>query len=297
MKQFAALLPVMAGVLWGSVGVFLRKMTAFGMDNSTVMFARMSFGIVIMFVGFLVVDKSLLKLRKKDLAIILLGAIGGNLGLSYLYNEAMNRLTLSFAAVLLSTFPIFVIFFAAILFKEKVTGRKVICMCVAIVGCVLVSGFLEGSSAVSWTAVGVAAGIASSFCYALYSITSKVILQRGYHSLTITFYFMLLVGLVMMPFTEFHVLGEFIKAAPAGKTIFLLSHSALCAVVPYVIYTMSFKYMDAGKVAILAAIEPAAAMVFGAVFFNEIPTVLMVGGMFLTIAALSVLCLPEKQKQ
>ena len=297
MNKFAAVLPVTAGILWGSVGVFLRRMTDFGMDNFTVMFARMTFGVILMLAGILLVDKKLLQVRKKDIGLIIFGAIGGNFGLSYFYNEAMMQLSLSFAAVLLSTFPIFVMFFAAILFKEKITGRKVICMFIAIAGCVLVSGFLEARGTITWTAAGVAVGVVSSFCYGLYSIITKMLSQRGYHSITITFYFMLVIAFVTMPFADCSIIAEFIKAAPAVNIIFLIAHSALCAVVPYVIYTMSFRYMDSGKAAILAAIEPAAATVFGAVFFHEIPTVLMVAGVFVTIAALAILCMPEKRRK
>lgn len=296
MKKFAALLPLTAGALWGSVGIFVRKMTAFGMDNSTILFARMFLGVLIMLAGLLVLKREFLQVKAKDIGIIIFGAVTGNLGLSYFYNDAMNRLTLSFAAVLLSTFPIFVMFFAAILFKEKITHRKVLCTGLAITGCVLVSGFLEANGEITWTAAGIAAGVAASFCYGLYSIMSKMIMQRGYHSITITFYFMLVISAVLAPFTDFRMIADFVTAAPVGNTALLLGHSALCAVIPYVIYTMSFNYMDSGKAAILAAIEPAAAMIFGVLFFNEIPTILMVCGMLLTIAALSVLCLPAKKE-
>lgn len=294
MSRFAALMPITSGIMWGSVGVFMRKLDAFGMDNFTVLFVRMTFGVMLMFAGIILVNKNLLKVRKKDIGLMLLGAIGGNFGLSYFYNEAMIRLSLSFAAVLLSTFPIFVMFFAAILFKEKITGRKIICIFIAITGCVLVSGFLEAKGEITWTAAGVAIGVAASLCYGLYSVFSKMLSERGYHSITITFYFMLVIGVVATPFADFGMVGEFIKAAPAANIAFLFLHSAICAVIPYVIYTMSFRYMDSGKAAILAAIEPAAATVFGAVFFNEIPTVLMITGVFVTISALVVLCMPEK---
>ena len=297
MKRFAALLPITAGVLWGSVGVFVRKMTAAGMDNFTMMFIRMSLGVLLMLAGLLMVNRDMLKLKAKDIGIVIFGAVAGNLGLSFFYNEAIIKLSLSFAAVLLSTFPIFVMFFAAILFKEKITGRKVICIILAIAGCVLVSGFLESQGQITWTVAGVAVGVIASFCYGLYSVVSKMIMQRGYHSITITFYFMLVIAIVMAPFADFGVLGGFMAQAPVGNTVFLLMHSALCAVIPYVIYTMSFNYMDSGKAAILAAIEPVAAMVFGVLFFHEIPTILMVGGMILTIVSLAVLCMPEKEKQ
>jgi len=295
MKKFAALMPLTAGILWGSVGIFVRRMTAFGMENSTILFTRMFLGVIIMLAGILLVNRGLLHLNKKDIGIIIFGAVTGNLGLSYFYNEAMNELTLSFAAVLLSTFPIFVMFFAAVLFRERITKRKVLCMIMAIAGCVLVSGFLEAKGAITWTAAGVAAGVAASFCYGLYSIMSKMIMQRGYNSITITFYFMLTISVVLTPFTDFGIITDFVAEAPVVNGALLLGHAALCAVIPYVIYTMSFNYMDSGKAAILAAIEPAAAMIFGVILFDEIPTILMVAGMILTIVALSVLCMPEKK--
>lgn len=296
MKRFAVLLPVTAGVLWGSVGVFVRKMDAFGMDNFTMMFIRMFLGVLLMLAGLIVVDRNLLKVKLKDAGIILFGALAGNLGLSFFYNEAIIKLSLSFAAVLLSTFPVFVMILAAIFFKERITKRKVTCMLLAIAGCVLVSGFLEAGGNIIWSAAGLAVGVLSAFCYGLYSIITKMIMQRGYHSITITFYFMAVIMAVMAPFADLQVLGQFVTEAPVANTSFLVLHSALCAVIPYVIYTMSFNYMDSGKAAILAAIEPAAAMVFGALFFSEIPSLLSVVGMFVTISALSVLCLPEKTK-
>lgn len=296
MKRFAVLLPVTAGVLWGSVGVFVRKMDAFGMDNFTMMFIRMFLGVLLMLAGLIVVDRNLLKVKLKDAGIILFGALAGNLGLSFFYNEAIIKLSLSFAAVLLSTFPVFVMILAAIFFKERITKRKVTCMLLAIAGCMLVSGFLEAGGNIIWSAAGLAVGVLSAFCYGLYSIITKMIMQRGYHSITITFYFMAVIMAVMAPFADLQVLGQFVAEAPVANTSFLVLHSALCAVIPYVIYTMSFNYMDSGKAAILAAIEPAAAMVFGALFFSEIPSLLSVVGMFVTISALSVLCLPEKTK-
>ena len=55
--------------------------------------------------------------------------------------------------------------------------------------------------------------------------------------------------------------------------------------------------MDAGKASILASSEPAAAMVFGFLLFDERPTVLMVCGMALTICAIVLLSCPEKHRK
>ena len=38
MKKLMLLLPVLSGVLWGSAGIFVRTLDAFGFDNCTMIF-------------------------------------------------------------------------------------------------------------------------------------------------------------------------------------------------------------------------------------------------------------------
>ena len=54
---------------------------------------------------------------------------------------------------------------------------------------------------------------------------------------------------------------------------FLLLHSLLTSVLPYICFTVALNYVEAGKVAILASGEPIAAMLFGIFFYQEIPTI------------------------
>ena len=71
-------------------------------------------------------------------------------------------------------------------------------------------------------------------------------------------------------------------------------HSLFASVLPYVLYTLSLNYMETGKASILASAEPVAAMLFGLFFFSEIPTPLSLAGLALTITALALLSLPDK---
>ena len=77
---------------------------------------------------------------------------------------------------------------------------------------------------------------------------------------------------------------------------FMLLHSLCTSVLPYVCYTVGLNYMEAGKASILAACEPVAAMVFGILFYREMPTALSLAGLFLTVIALIFLGLPEKKR-
>ena len=295
MKKLVITFPTLAGIMWGATGVFARVLKGYGMSNSTILETRMLLGVIILFIGCMIVDRSMLKINMKDAGIFAAGGLLGNFGLSYFYTEATNQLSLSFAAVLLCTFPVFVMLMSAFLFKEKITIRKIGCMVLAFAGCVLVSGLFESGQA-DWTAFGVGIGILAAFCYALYSIFSKMARERGYSPITITLYFMLLVSIVLAPFTDWQQIGQFVGEAPGANALFLLGHCLCAAVVPYVIYTYSMSFMDAGKASILASSEPMAAMVLGALIFEEMPTLLMVAGMFITVAAIVILSLPEKDE-
>lgn len=311
MKKIIILFPTLAGIMWGATGVFTRILNAYGMNNATILETRMLIGTVILAAGCLLVNPSLLKIRRKDWWIFLGGGILGNFGLSYFYTEAINQLSMAFAAVLLCTFPVFVMLLSAVLFHEPVTGKKAGCMVLAFTGCVLVSGILESGilesgllpggnlpgGSVRISALGVLTGLLAAFCYALYSIFTKTARNRGYSSITITFYFMALVTLLLAPMTDWKQMGAYVAQAPVSDGIFLLAHSLCAAVLPYVIYTFAMTYMDAGKASILASSEPAAAMVFGFLLFDERPTVLMVCGMALTICAIVLLSCPEKHRK
>ncbi|MDR3355246.1 MAG: DMT family transporter [Synergistaceae bacterium] len=296
MKKLMLLLPIVSGILWGSVGIFVRELSAFGADSYTVLSSRMLIAALILFIGILTFDRSLLKIKLKDAWVFAAGGLLGMFGLNFCYNESINQLTLSLAAVLLSLSPIFVVLWGAILFKEKITIQKVGCMFLAILGCTFTSGVLESTSSMKWSAAGIFIGVLSAFFYALYSVFSKIAMGKGYQVFTITFYSLLTVSIVLSPLTDWHILGDFIMAAPIGHSIFMALHSLCTSILPYVLYTAALSHVETGKASILAAGgEPIAAMIFGVLFFSEIPTFLSLSGLALTIIALSLLCMPTKQ--
>lgn len=296
MKRIIVTFPTLAGIMWGATGVFTRVLSAYGMNNATILETRMLLGTIILAAGCLLVNPSLLKIRKQDIWVFVCGSVLGNFGLSYFYTEAINQLSMAFAAVLLCTFPVFVMLLSAVLFHERITAKKIGCMGLAFAGCVLVSGLLEADAAMDVTAAGVAIGILAAFCYALYSIFSKLAKERDYSSITITFYFMMLITFLLAPMTDWKLMAAYVMEAPAANGLFLLGHSLCAAVVPYVIYTFALAYMDAGKASVLATSEPVAAMVFGYLLFSEVPTALMLTGMVLTIGAIIILSLPERKR-
>ena len=295
MKQLLYLMPIISGAMWGSAGIFVRKLTEQGMNSYTVVSVRVVLAVLILAVWLGIYDRNLLKIKLKDLWIFVAGGIVGMFGLNICYNFAISELSLSLAAVLLSLSPVFVLFMAAILFKEKITSKKVICMTIAIAGCVLASGVLESASTMRWSVKGIIVGIIGAFFYGLYGIISKTALERGYHAFTTTFYCLFMVMLVVIPLTNWKLVTNVVVANPIKMSVFLVIHSLCTSVLPYILYTFSIRYIDAGMASILASGEPVAAMIFGVIFFSEIPTVLSVVGIVLVIVALALLSMPDKK--
>lgn len=295
MKQLLYLMPIISGAMWGSAGIFVRKLTELGMNSYTVVSVRVVLAVLILAVGLGIYDKDLLKIKLKDLWIFVAGGVVGMFGLNICYNFAISELSLSLAAVLLSLSPVFVLFMAAILFKEKITSKKVICMTIAIAGCVLASGVLESASTMRWSVKGIIVGTIGAFFYGLYGIISKTAMERGYHAFTTTFYCLFMVMLVVIPLTNWKLVTDVVVANPVKMSVFLVIHSLCTSVLPYILYTFSIRYIDAGMASILASGEPVAAMIFGVIFFSEIPTVLSVVGIVLVIVALALLSMPDKK--
>ncbi|WP_020003880.1 DMT family transporter [Brachyspira innocens] len=286
LKKIVPIFPILAGILWGATGIFIRKSTELSMNNITIVSSKAVTASVIMFVSIFLYNKSLIKIHLKDIFIFISAALIGMLGVNIFFNESVSFLSLSLAAVLLSLSPIFVLLLSYFLYKEKITLKKLISIILAFFGCILVSNIVKSEVKISlW---GVISGLLAAFSYALYSIISKKAMLKGYHSLTITLYAFIFIAIITAPFSDWNLIIDLIKK-DNNIFIFIILHSLLVLILPYVFYTVSLNYMDTGKASILASCEPIAASVFGIIFFNEIPNIFSVVGIILTITALTLL--------
>lgn len=287
MKKIYLLLPILAGIMFGSTGIFVRTLTENGVDSTTLLFLRFSIAILYIFIAIFLTDKSLLKLNKNDMPYFILCGLC-ILGLNLCYNSSINSVPLSLAAILLSTAPVFVLVFEYFLFNEKITSIKVICVVLVLIGCTLVTGLIEENS-IDISILGIIAGIGSAIFWAIYSVTSRKSIDMGRHTFTILLYSLMTITIVTIPFTSFTQIGNFINLNPGPNIIFLLLHSLVSFALPYIFITISLNHLDAGTAVILSSGEPIAALVFGMIFYLEMPTPLMVCGVFITIAALILL--------
>ena len=291
-KKIYLILPIISGILYGSSGIFVRTLTQNGIDATTLLFLRFSIAIPVMVIAILATDKKQLKIKLSDIKLLIITAMG-IIGLNILYNIAMNTISLSIAAVLLSSDPVFVLIIAYLIFKEKITKSKVLSIILVLIGCILTTGLIEGNAS-NVTGIGIIGGIGAAIFWAIYMMGSKKALENGLHTYTILLYSILINTIVLIPFTSFNQITTFVNADIIGNTIFLILHSTLSFAIPYILLTVSIKYMDSGSASIFTSgAEPLAALIFGMLFYSEIPTILMFSGIILTIIALAILSKSE----
>ena len=262
MKKIYLILPILAGIMFGSSGIFVRTLTQNGIDPSTLLFLRFSIAIIPILLAIFLTDRELFKIDKSDIPLFIACAIC-IIGLNLCYNESMNTIPLSLAAVLLSLAPIYVIIIAYIAFGEKITSKKVICMLLAIFGCVLMTGVLENSM-MNFSLFGIACGIGAGLFWAFYLIASKKSIKNGKHTFTILLYSIIIISIALIPFTDFGQINAFVSINPLLAIVFLIIHSTFSFALPYVFSTLSLNFIDSGTSSIfLSASEPFAALLFG----------------------------------
>ena len=292
MKKIYLILPLLAGMMFGSGGVFVRTLMANGINSTTLLFLRFSIAILPILIAILVTDRNLFKIYLKDIPLFLVCAMC-ILGLNLCYNESMGSIPLSLAAVLLSLAPIYVLVIAYFAFREKITNKKLICMALAIFGCILMTGVLETDLS-NLPVYGIIAGIGAGLFWAVYLIASKKSIENGKHTFTILIYSIVFISIGLIPFTNFGQITHFISLNPVLVIVFLIMHSTLSFALPYIFSTLSLNYIDSGISSImLSGTEPFAALIFGLIFYSEVPTFMMSCGFILTIIAMMVLSKTE----
>ena len=290
MKKLAPFLVILAGCCWATLGVFVRHLNEIGLQSMQIVEARSVLTTIAMFVFLGIFRRDLLKVKAKDLWCFAGGGIISVILFNFCYFQTIQRASLSVAAILLYTSPIFVLLLSLPLFGEKLTRKKLLCLIMAFVGCALASGLTAGGMTLSPQTL--LFGLGSGFGYGLYSIFSRFALQRGYHPITITAYIFLFGAIGGIPLTDFGQIAAI--AGQPDNLLYLIVYTVVTTIIPYCAYTTGLQHIENGVAAVLACIEPVMATLFGIFFFSELPTLTGWLGIALVLTALTLLNLRPK---
>lgn len=283
---------LLSGMLWGSIGIYTRWFSARGIRSSDITFLRLLIGTAFLFTVLLVRDRDSLKIRKKDFWLFPCSGICSILFFQICYLMTIRQASLSTAAILLYTSPVFVTLFSFLFFREKLTLKKILAALLSVFGCALVSGFFGTAQRMSIPTLLI--GLGSGIGYALYSIFSRAALNRGYSSLAIPTWSFFFALLPLACFADYASIWSLIRTAPLKTIGMWILMSLTTAAFPYMLYTYGLTGMDTGKAAVTAAIEPIVATLIGIFLYHETMTPEAALG---TMAVLGAILLSNRQEK
>ena len=282
---------IAAASLWGCIGLFLKLLTAAGLTSMQGVALRSLAGCLSYWLFLFFTDRSALRADPRDWYWFFGTGVCSLLFFNWCYFNAITLSSMSVAAVLLYTSPVFVTLMSALFFREKITPVKITALIVTFAGCVLVTGlFPLGQAPISLQTI--LFGLGAGFGYALYSIFGKFVLKK-YSPATVTFYTILTSALFSLPLSGLHTNLAALSDGRAWAGA--LGVGVLCCALPYHLYTSGLKDAEPGRAAILATVEPFVAAGLGILLFHEAVTPWKLLGMAAILGAVLLLNLPEKR--
>ena len=250
-------------VIVGTVGVFRRCIP---LSSALIAFFRGMIGAAFLLV-FMALRKKRVekKISGKMLGLLALG--GAFLGINWLLLfEAFNHTTVAKATLCYYFQPTIVLLLSTMLFKEKLTGRKLLCALAALIGMVFVSGVLNGGTAGTHDIRGILLAVGAACFYALVVILNK---KTGgvdpYRKTVLQLFF---ASAALVPSLLIH--GDFRHAALDGRSaLLLLAVGLIHTGVVYILYFGSMSGLRAQTISALSYIDPVTAMIVSAAVLGE----------------------------
>lgn len=277
---------MLAGACFGCTGLFARMQNTMGLGSLDILFLRCIVAIICFFIQMMVTDRSLLKIRLKDLWMFALVGLGGQLFFSFCYYTAITMMSVSTACILLYLCPAFVMIMAHFFFKDPVGKRGVLAVILCVLGCACVSGF--GGTV---SGLGLLFGLGSAFAFALINIIDRFILSRGYKGTTVNFYLFLFAGFGSALLTH---PGRTLQIATANPANFMICLGAglVTSFLSYLFFSYALSGCESGKVSILASTEPVVASLLSVFVFHEPFGILSLIGIVLVLVSIVMMNQP-----
>ena len=254
-----------AGALWGTSCLFVKHLSAGGMDQAMQAAFKVTITAVFYLVLLLVTGSEKLKVSPRDLWLFAAAGTVSVAVFTRLHYYTLIHGQASVSISLLYTAPAWVMLISAALFRERITRRKLAALVLTVLGCALVAGLLGERYRTPPLIVGLS--LLAGLCYGLYSVFAKIATRR-YHPLTVTFYTFLFAALVTVPFGRVpEALG--LMAGQPSLALWCLGKSLFSTILPYLLYTWGIRRTEAGRAAVCAALDPLVSALFGITVFHE----------------------------
>lgn len=278
-------------VIFGSIGIFRRYIP---LSSAALACFRGLAGALVLFLA--------AKAQKKTIShhigagkVLRLAVTGALMGLNWIFLfEAYNHTTVATATLCYYMQPTIVMLLSPLLFSERLTGRKGLCVVLSLIGMVLVSGLAESGAPRLAEMKGVLFGLAAAVLYASVVIMNKKL--PGLDAYEKTIIQLLSAAAALIPYLLFAGKPAAVTWTPtviAMLAVVGVMHTGLA----YALYFGSMDGLKAQTVALLSYLDPIVALVLSALILKERMTPFGIAGAVLIIGAALMSEIEPKNKK
>ncbi len=280
-KAKGYILGSIAAATYGMNPLFALPLYKTGMDPDSVLFFRYLFAIPLLGIMIKARGRTFKIQRKETFPLIIMGLLVALSSLTLF--QSYNYMAAGIASTLLFVYPIMVALIMAFAFKEKLALQTIVCMLLALGGIGLLYKSEDGSTL---SLIGTLLVFASALSYAIYIVGINQTTLKNVATLKVTFY-VLLFGLSLF---AARLLYSGVLNTPDQWYLWgnLLALAVFPTAISFLYTTSAIQYIGSTPTAILGALEPVTAIIFGITVFGESLTVRESIGLVMIIVAVTL---------
>lgn len=271
-RLIGILLTFISGVLFATLPILFRSVTANGVNLVTALALRFTLASLVIWVLLFIqiardnkrqaqphnINTSMRWAQRA--AFVLMGLL--YIGQSFSYLTSSVRIPIATTSILLYTYPAIVTVLARLFLKEPFTRIKVLSLMLALAGTVLTLGAPQAANDV----LGIAYGLAAALIYSTYIIIGAKA-QQGISPQRSSALITLSAGLLSGLYGA--ATGQLQLALSGTAWLSVVALAVLSAALPIVFFLMGLERIGASQASIISTSELASTAIFGAVFLAQ----------------------------
>jgi drug/metabolite transporter (DMT)-like permease len=268
-----------SAVGFGTLGIFGIYAQQAGLSIPTVLSFRFLLAAAIVWLLLAVQDR-IVVLRGRTLAIALgLGAFGYATQ-SGLYFLGLEFMTAGLVAIVLYTYPAFVVILAVLTIDERLTRTLLLALALSLAGVALVTGANPAGASL----IGVGIVLGAALAYAIYITVSRAMLVT-LDPLVLTAYVLPAAGATFVLIGT--ATGDLaVPTTPSAWTI-LVCIAVFATALPVVAFFAGITHIGASRAGIISTVEPPVTVALGAALLAEpVTTATVVGGALILLGVI-----------
>jgi len=270
MKGYLAI--TLAALCLSFIGIF----TNFIGDNIpsiSLNFLRLVFATITLAAIMPFLDKSFLRIRKKDLPYLLLIGILTAINFT-MFITSFTFVPIANVVIIVALYPLFLIPFSWLILREKTSKRELLSILLAILALIIINPLAPGQY------FGNLLALISAIMFAL--LVAYMRYEDRDHNIGVVFWFMFFATLFLSPSAFVYGFGDLI-----GNIHWIVLLGVVSTALAYLFFNYALKKLRAERVAIIdITLTPLFAIIFGIFLLGQIPTInIVIGGVILIVSS------------